>query len=133
MSAPVRVSGEAASAQANALGRLLSGGYLELRTGAQPAKPESPATGVMLAKLFFDDPATLPADGGLLVLHPLVPEQSAEADGDAGWFRAYGSDGRPVCDGSVGTKDATLILGSTHIQQGSRVVVQAGTFIVQRA
>lgn len=76
-------------------------GYLELRTGSQPAGPGSAATGTLLATITLADPAYGSAAVGTAVLAGAPRSGTGVAAGDAGWFRMYDSDATAVIDGSV--------------------------------
>ncbi len=81
----------------------LSGGFMRIYSGKQPANPEAPATGTLLATLEFGRPAFAAASKGKIVGNALVSDLDCAATGDAGWCRCFKSDGlTAVLDGSVG-------------------------------
>lgn len=130
MTDTTRISRAAATAEANAFSRLLDGGRLEIRTGPQPATPDEPAVGEVLASFRFESPAARPAEAGVVTFHPLIETGLATGSGHAEHFRAYRADGTAVWDGSVGTSNATLIIGGALIRAGGRVVPIGATFII---
>jgi hypothetical protein len=113
-----RISTAARTAMADAVVDLLDGGagpgYVEFRTGAQPASVATAASGTLLATLVLSDPAFDAAVAGVAALDvtPLPTDTSADTTGTAGWFRAYDSNAVAVMDGSItatgGGGDMTL-------------------------
>src|SRR3546814_13515378 len=112
---PSRVSGEAARAMLDAGCALLNGGYVEVRTGSQPAGgTDTAATGTLLGTITLPNPAF----GGAFDLDPdhaskgttgiaaadvnAVTEVKAVAVGHAGLCRAYHSADAASWDGSMG-------------------------------
>ncbi len=103
-----RIPNAAALARCNAqVDRLDAGagpGYIELRSGPQPAFGDDPASGVRLVTIPLQSPAfnsaTDQAPGARATLNG-TPSANAEAGGTAGWFRAYDSDANPVQDGAI--------------------------------
>lgn len=92
------------NAAANAVVDLLDAGagagYVEIRTGTQPATVDSAATGTLLGTLPLSDPAFGSATGGVATAGAITSDTNADASGTAGWFRAYDSNGTAVIDGS---------------------------------
>lgn len=103
-----RISAAGAKAACDALVDLLdagpAAGYVEVRTGAQPATVATAATGTLLATLTLSDPAfgaATTASPAVATASPVTSDLSADATGTAGWCRAYDSTGVAVIDGSV--------------------------------
>lgn len=102
-----RISAAARTAAADAIVDLLDGGagagFVELRSGAQPASVATAASGVLLATVPLNDPAFGAAAAGVATadVDPLPGDVAADAAGDVGWFRAFDSTGTAVLDGSV--------------------------------
>lgn len=130
----IRTSRTALKAELDALAALLNGGTIQVRTGAQPATPQTAATGTLLATLTFSSPAFgAAADSGnnaQIVANAISDDASADADGTAGWFRALTSGAAAVFDGTVsesgGGGDA--IINSDAIQVGGRVRITSLTY-----
>ena len=76
-------------------------GYLEIRTGAKPATPQTGATGTLLATLAMSNPAFATFANGMAATNPIASDTSMAATGGAGWFRIYDRDGVPVIDGDI--------------------------------
>lgn len=110
---------------------------LDIRTGAQPADPDTAATGTLLATLTFSDPvagaATDGAPGGLLTFSAITQDSSADNTGTAGYFRcrATGTGADDICDGECGTSGADLNLNTTAITALSAVSITSMT-VTQR-
>lgn len=106
---------------------------LDVRTGAQPADPDTTATGTLLATLTFSDPAfgaaSDGAPGGLLTASAITQDSSADATGTAGYFRirATGTGADDVADGECGTSGADLNFNTTSITSGSAVSITSLT------
>lgn len=106
-------------------------GTLQLRTGAQPASADDPATGTLLATFTLADPAFGAAALGVATLDATPPLSAvAAASGTAGWFRVADSTGATVGDGLAGTSGQQLNLSTTAITAGGTVTITAGTATV---
>ncbi len=107
---PTRISNTAAIALANAVTSLVDAGpslgYVEIRTGTQPAGPDAAASGDLLATVQLLSPAfntAVDANPGGRASVNGVPSSVATGTGLAGWFRVFDSAGVGVLDGSCGT------------------------------
>jgi len=112
----------AANAQVDALTALLNGGTLEIYTEVQPIDADLPPTGELLAVLAFGTPAFAPGVNGVAVAHSLKGTTSL-ANGIASWYRCRGA--APVCDGSIGTSDANLVLNAVNFITGAIISVDS--------
>jgi len=112
---------------------LLNGGYLEIRSGPQPALGAS-LTGTRLARLALSATAfgTPAASGGIVTAHAnTITSSSALATGIAGYHALLASDDATVViTGTVGTSGADLNLASLAITAGQPVGC-SGYFIAQ--
>lgn len=113
-----------ASALATAIG---SDATLKIYSGSKPATPETSATGTLLATVAVSGSFSA-ADNVLTAADPasVLPD----AAGMAGYFRLATSGGTAILDGTVGTSDADMILGSTSIQEGVYVDLGVPTITV---
>jgi len=124
-----RYAQAATTAKVEALSQLLNGGSFCLYTGVQPKSADQGVTDhACLATIPLGNPAFHPSLKGTAKSYPL-PKVSAEADGDASWFRASDAYGQPVFDGSVGTGGANLNLSSVRLSVG--VIVEILEFELQ--
>jgi len=126
-----RLSTAARNAAAAAIAALADAGAgagtIEIRTGAQPATPNDPATGTLLATFTLADPAyTGPATGVMTLDATPVLSTLGVADDVAGWFRLLDSNGNAVTDGAVGTVGQQLNLNTTTISTGGTVEITSG-------
>lgn len=118
----------ARNVELNALAPEFNTGYLRIYTGAQPATPETAASGTLLAELRFNATAFGAAAAGVITAAAITGDTSADASGTAGWFRALKSDGTTaLVDGSVGTSGADLNFNSVAFSAGAAVDVTAFT------
>ena len=78
-------------------------GTLEFRTGAQPATPDTAASGTLLATLTFSATAFGAASTGTATANAITSDTSADATGTAGYFRILNGTPDPVADGECGT------------------------------
>jgi hypothetical protein len=130
-----------ADAQGDAMGALLNGGFCDAYDGAQPETANDPVNGQTLCfSLGFGDPAFLPAEGGVLQANPMTPGvvvaqvPSSGIPKQATWFRTYLADHEtPVFDGSIGTKDANMLVKSTLMVPGVAVNVLSFTHVIPKA
>lgn len=108
--------------------------YIEIRTGTQPADPDTAATGTLLGTLTMSDPAfggaTDAAPGGLITAGSIASDSSADATGTAGWFRLYDSDANPILDGACSTSGAELNFNDTGIVAGETIAISSMTITV---
>jgi len=132
-----RISNAAAKALADTFDDQVNIGstasVIDIRSGAQPADPDTAATGTLLATLTFSDPAFGAASdgnpGGLLTASAITDDSSADATNTAGHFRirATGTGADDVADGSVGTSGADLNFNTVAITSGSTVSITSLT------
>lgn len=126
-----RLSTAARNAAAAAIAALADAGagagIIQVRTGAQPATPNDPATGTLLATFTLADPAyTGPATGVMTLDATPTLSTTGVADGVAGWFRLLDSTSAVVLDGAVGTSGQQLNLNTTTISTGGTVQITSG-------
>lgn len=126
-----RLSTAARNAAANAIAVLPDAGpgpgTVQVRTGAQPASADDPATGTLLATFTLADPAYGAAVAGVAALDATpVLSTAGVADGTAGWFRMLDSTGAVVFDGAVGIAGQQLNLNTTTIATGVTIQITSG-------
>lgn len=127
----VFISAAARNAAANAVAALVDGGAaagkLQIRSGTQPAGPDSTATGTLLAEITLHDGAFGTASAGVATLSSTPLSVTAVASGTASWFRVLDSNGVAVLDGSVGVSGADLIVNTVTVSTGLTVEITDGT------
>lgn len=131
-----RISTAAAAAACNSVVDLLDGGagagYIEIRTGAQPASPDTAATGTLLGTLVLSDPAfgnATSANPAVATASAITSDTTADASGTAGWFRGYDSAAGAVIDGNITGSGGggDMELDNTSIVAGGTIAVSSWT------
>lgn len=118
--------------------RLMNGGHIAIYSGAQPASPEYPETGVLLANIGTQAAGTGlhfgTAGTGKLDKNHGTWDGTAVAAGVAGWFRFYstegftGTDGDGTCvrfDGAIGSVTGDLLLTPTNIALNAPIIIDS--------
>lgn len=108
----------------------LASGILRIYSGAQPATPETAASGTLLAELTLGATAG-DVSAGVMTARAITQDSAANNSGTAGWFRVLQSNGTSVeFDGSAGEagSGAELILGESDIVAGGVVSVTSLTY-----
>ncbi|MFD8117080.1 hypothetical protein [Streptomyces microflavus] len=131
----LRISTALRNALANAVDDAVnaggSPGRIEIRTGSQPATPDTAATGTVLATIILDATAFGGSSSGTITLNGVPKTVAASATGTAGWFRIYANGtATAVVDGAVGTSGAELNLNTTALNNGVNVTVTSGTIVM---
>lgn len=131
--AVLRLATTARNAAANAVMGLLDAGpaaaTLEIRSGAQPADPQTAATGTLLATVTLSDPAAGSASSGTATITDPVSVTGVGA-GTAGWARFKDSTGAAVmdCDVTATGGGGSITLSTTTISVGVTVDMGAITY-----
>lgn len=131
----------------NDIKTILAAGYIEIRSGAQPASSDSAATGTLLARIYSTGTTGVsfdaPVDNVLSAAAAETWSGVGLATGTAGWFRFYQfnssyatsvtegqkddstSKNNSRFDGSVSTSGADMNLSSVSIVSGVTVTIDA--------
>ncbi len=127
-----RIANAAAAAAADAVvDRLDAGagaGYIEIRTGTQPASAGTAASGTLLGTLVLSDPAfgaATTASPAVATASAITDDSTADASGTAGWFRAYDSNAVAVVDGNI-----TATAGGGDMELDDTTIVAGGVIAV---
>lgn len=113
-----------------------AGALIRVYTGAQPATPETAASGTLLVEMTMGTPAfaaSATSGNNRLLTANAIAAGVAVATGVAGWFRIFKADGvTALVDGEVGaTGDANtdnMELPTTSINTGVSVGVSGYTY-----
>lgn len=121
---PLQKNTDTRNEQADFFGSLFDGGTLEIYTGAQPADPNSAASGSLLCTITLPNPAFGAASGGIITKTGTWSD-TAGASGTAGWARFISSDTNKTMDAAVtdvpGGND--LLINNIDIVIGNTVTV----------
>lgn len=119
----------AANAACDAMAVLANSGRLKILDGTQPATADTAiSTQVVLADLTMNATAFGAAVAGVATANAITSDTSADATGTATWFRLFKSDNTTViCDGSVGTASADMILTTVSIVAAASVSITSFT------
>lgn len=115
--------------QADDFADLWDGGTIEIRTGTQPADPDSAASGTLLVTITLPSPAFGSAATGIVSKTGLW-SATAVATNTAGWARFKNVGGTRTFDVSVGESAADMIIDDDAIVSGGLVTVTSFTFTV---
>src|SRR5512139_1968069 len=112
------------NARANSVGSLLSGGTVEIRSGAKPTSANSAASGTLLATVTL---GTAPSASAGTVTMPDPASVNAVTTGTAAHFRAKASGGATVFDGTVTATGGggDLTLSTVSLTSGSPVDISS--------
>ncbi len=112
------------NAMVDALTALANSGTIEIYDGTAPGV-SNPAVGTLLATLTIGNPAFQPAGGGAALANPVGPDNSADNDGIAQYYRVYSSSAVALHEGSVSTPAGTgdMKLVDVAIQTGEPVQI----------
>lgn len=125
---PFRLSTTARDAACDAIVDLLDrdagAGTIEIRTGTQPANPQTAVSGTLLATLTFSATAFGASSSGTATANSITDDTSVDATGTAGYARLYSGDGADPADaimdmdigqgsGTIDFNDTSFILGGT--------------------
>jgi len=103
-------------------------GSLRIYSGTAPANVGAALSGnTLLAELALNSTFAPAASGGTLSLNQITQDTSANATGEASFFRLLTSGGTAIVQGTVGTSGADLNLNSVSISSGAAVSVTAFT------
>lgn len=104
-------------------GDLANSGTIQIRTGAQPATPDTAASGTLLGTLTFSATAFGAPATGVVTAAAITSDTSADNSGTAGHARVLTS-------GAAIIGDATCGLGSGDFNFDNNVIVAGGTIAV---
>lgn len=127
---PTASRNAAVAAVANLVDADVGAGTIQLRSGAQPATANDPASGTLLATFTLADPAWSGPVAGVMTLDTTpVLSTTGVAAANAGWFRMLDNSGDTILDGSatVTGGGGDLELNTIAISIGLTVEITSGT------
>jgi hypothetical protein len=119
----LRLATATRNAGIDAIGDLLNGGTIQIRTGAQPTNVADAASGTLLGTLTFNATAFGAPSTGVVTAAAITSDTSADASGTAGHARLLTS-------GAAIHSDATCGQGSGDFNFDNNVIVSGGTIAV---
>lgn len=131
-----RISQAAAAAALDAVVDRLdadaSPGFIEIRTGAQPATVATAASGTLLGTLTLSATAfgnATVASPSVATAAAITDDSSADATGTAGWFRAYDGAAVAIDDGDITATGGggDMELDNINIVAGGVIAVSSWT------
>lgn len=108
-------------------------GYVDARSGTQPASVDAAISGTQLAKIIYNDPAfgaaADGAPGGVATADtsPAMQETSAPASGTVGYCRVCDGSDVGIIDGEAGTSGSDFNFDNTSINVGQTVTLTSHT------
>lgn len=111
------------------VGASVAAGYIEIRSGTQPADPQTTATGTVLATVALSNPAAgSAATGAATITDPVAV--TGVAAGTATWARIYNRANAAVmdCDVTATGGGGSITLSTTTISVGVTVDMAALTY-----
>lgn len=125
----IQLSAAARNARLDAIETTIgTSAILEIRTGSMPANVAAATTGTLLALASLPSDWMAAASGGTKAKAGTWQDTSANATGDAGYFRIFASDGT-TC-GLQGTVSALGGGGDMELQQATVGLVSGQSFTV---
>lgn len=125
---PLRTSVAARNAALTALAAQANNGIIRIYTGAQPATPETAASGTLLASATMGATAFGAASGGTITANAITGDSAIDNTGTAGWFRLFQSDGTtPIFDGDITTTGGggVMTMPTTSLVQNATFSISA--------
>jgi hypothetical protein len=110
-------------------------GRIEIRVGSPPTNVADASSGTLLATLTFSATAFGAAASGVATAAAITSDTSADASGDAGYFRIYkgaGADTAALMQGTAGETADTpdMVFDNKSIVAGGTVAISAMTVTV---
>lgn len=110
-----------------------AGGKVKVYDGSRPATGVAVGAQVLLGTVTCSATSAANASGGVLTFNAFTEDSSADASGTATWARVTDSDDTFVCDMSVGTAAADLIMNTVTIVSGGPIRIDSGTITAGNA
>ncbi len=120
-----RLGTAARNAAVDAVGPLLNGGTIQIRTGSQPTNVSDAATGTLLGTLTFSATAFGSGSTGTATANSITSDSSADNSGTAGHARFLNSGGTAVADADCGQGSGTVNFDNNVIARKYANIVTA--------
>lgn len=122
-----RLALAARNAEAQAFADLMDGGSVTFYSGAQPATPETAASGTLIATQTLASPAFGAPSSGTVTANP-APVGTVTTAGSPGWCRMKTSGGTAVADFTVATSGADATINKASFAEGEAIVLIAVSY-----
>lgn len=134
MALDTQLTNLAVNTEADAFSALFNGGFAKIYNGTKPLTGDTALSGnTLLVTLTFGNPAFPAAVAGALASNAITGGVAA-ASGTATFARFTKSDGTAICDGTVGTATANVIIATTTITALQTVTCTGGVaFTIAKA
>lgn len=107
---------------------LFNAGTIQIRTGAQPATPDTAASGTLLGTLTFGATAFGATNtSGVASLNSVTSDTSADASGTAGHARLLNSSAAIVGDVTCGQGSGDINFDNAVIVAGGTIAISSGS------
>lgn len=122
-----RLALAARNAEADAFASLLDGGTASFYSGAQPATPETAASGTLIGTQTLANPAFGAASSGVITANAAAVG-TVSTGGSPGWVRLKTAGGTAVADFTCGTSGADATINKATFATSDAIVLIALTY-----
>lgn len=103
-------------------------GYIQVRTGAQPANCEAANTGTLLGTLPMSATAFGASSGGTATANAITSDTNADNSGTAGHFRIFDFANVCILQGDCGQGSGTMNFDNSSIVAGGTIAISSMTY-----
>lgn len=122
-----RLGTAARNACVDAVGPLVNGGSIQIRTGAQPTNVSDAAQGTLLGTLTFSATAFGAGSSGTATANSITSDTTADNSGTAGHARFLSSGGTAIADADCGQGSGTVNFDNNVIVAGGVIAISSMT------
>lgn len=122
-----RLGTAARNACVDAVGPLVNGGSIQIRTGAQPTNVSDAAQGTLLGTLTFSATAFGAGSSGTANANSITSDTTADNSGTAGHARFLSSGGTAIADADCGQGSGTVNFDNNVIVAGGVIAISSMT------
>lgn len=122
-----RLGTAARNACVDAVGPLMNGGSIQIRTGSQPTNVSDAAGGTLLGTLTFSATAFGAGSTGTATANSITSDTSADNSGTAGHARFLNSGGTAIADAECAQGSGVVNFDNTTIVAGGVIAISSMT------
>ena len=122
-----RLGTAARNACVDAVGPLVNGGSIQIRTGAQPTNVSDAAQGTLLGTLTFSATAFGAGSSGTATANSITSDTTADNSGTAGHARFLSTGGTAIADADCGQGSGTVNFDNNVIVAGGVIAISSMT------